>query len=125
MLPGLQVGQAHAIPRAQLHPAEFDQNATATGHCITGVETKVEQHLLKLSLVCDQLTRFFQQGDAHLDVLAQYPPQHVGHVSDEHVGIEGHCIQSLAAAEHQQLPRQLDRPLRRPLDVCEVLLVGG
>ena len=58
-----------------------------------------EQHGFDLSLIAlDRVQLRFQLG-LHLDVFTDEAQQHLGHVGDDGIQVEGFCVQHLLAAK--------------------------
>ena len=93
---------------------------------VAGVEGEIDDHALELRGIRDDRRDTVGKLDLDRDVGGQHALQELLNVRDDFVDTEQARIEHLAAAEREQLARQLGRPvggLRDLVDVGDVLRV--
>ena len=78
----------------------------AARHGVAGVDGEIQQHLLHHAGVGFDHRAGIAVIQLQRHVLAQKPPEHVGHVADDFVHVQPLGLDELAAAEGEQLARQ-------------------
>ena len=98
---------------------------------IRGVRSEMQKHPLQVTIRCIPLDAPDDPGRVLLatlaippvqsQILADQPPQHRLHRAEHLAGIQHRRLEHLLAAERQELPGELRRPLGSPGDLLEHL----
>src|SRR6266550_4974996 len=98
----------------------FNRQDTALGHCISGVDHEVHQHLFDLTGIgLNSFKRQIEFG-GELNIFANQSPQHLVHIRDHVIKIDRQRLQNLLAAESQQLPSKIGSAIPSLLNLFEV-----
>ncbi len=98
----------------------FDRDAPAAGHRVARVHHEVHHDLLEMAAIAQRHRQRWRQRELDVEMLADQPAQHAGHVRDQHVDIEVRRVHHLLAAEGQQLLRQPGGAPGRLDDLAEI-----
>ena len=101
----------------------FNRHAPAIGHGVSRVDHEVHHDLLQLAAIGERERETGRQRQRDLDVLADQPAEHPGHVRDQAVHVERRGLQHLLTAEREQLPGERRGALRRLDDLAEIVRV--
>ncbi len=101
----------------------FNRDAPAVRHRIPRVHREVQDDLFDLRAIGFHGTQIASERGLHEDVLADKAVQHLLDGAHDGIQVEDDRLDDLAAAERQQLPRQLRRGLARLLNFKYVVAV--
>lgn len=100
--------------------AGADRQRAATVHGVTGVDGKIDDHLLELSLVGLHQPQIAAMIEFKFDICADQPPQQIGRFA-QHLGhIENLGLQRLLARKCKELTDQIGGPVGVLLDLLDI-----
>jgi hypothetical protein len=102
----------------QVHVRRLDGESAARGHRVTRVLDEMQDGALELAGIDVDLPERLLEVKDRLDAAAD--PRGERQLLDEVIEVDESRLQELAAAEGQQLTRELGRPLGAALDEVEV-----
>ena len=94
----------------------LDEEASAVGHGVAGVNGEVEQDLVDHAGVGVDHQGIGGELELHLNVLAEDAVKHLGHVDNDFIQVQIACLHRLLAAEEEQLTGEVGGPLGGFLD---------
>ena len=107
----------------ELDVGRFNRHAPAAGHRVSRIDDEVHHDLLQLTAIGERQRERGRQRQRDVDVLADQPAEHAGHVRDQAVHVERRGVQHLLAAERQQLLGEAGGALAGLDDFAEILRV--
>ena len=107
----------------ELDVRRFNRHGPAAGHGVSRVDHEVHHDLLQLAAIREREGEIGRQSQRDLDVLADQPAEHAGHLRDQPVHVERHGVQHLLTAEREQLLGEPRGALGRLDDLAEILRV--
>src|SRR5438309_2056624 len=122
---GLGVDMLLRVPAVDVDLVRLDRERAAVRHRVASVDRKVEEHLVDLTGVGANGAEGWRQDGDQLHLLSNQAAQHLVRVGDDVVQVEDPRLDGLAAAEGQQLPREVAGGLRGATDLVEILAMGA
>ena len=104
--PAVTSACARGIGLVEMRIGRLDRQPAAVRHRIARVHREIEQHVLELVGIDPRLPQSAGEHGLDRDVLAQRPPQQVGHAGHQPADIERLRFQRL-------LPREGEQPMRQ------------
>jgi hypothetical protein len=100
----------------------LDDQFTALGHGIAGVDREIHDDLFHLSAIRADPTQPGIEGENGLDILAEQMRQHLPEIIDHGIQVQDGRAQNLLAAECQHLLRQRRAPIGGVSDLSQVAI---
>ena len=123
--PRRDVAVSRGTPFGQLDIFRLDGQPPAGRHRVARIDRQIDQRLLDLGRIRTDRAEVPCERGHEVHILADQPPEHLAHLSDQVVQVEDPRLQHLPRAEGEELANQHLRARRRVPDDVQFLSFRG